>query len=69
MGSLLEITGNIFFAILGSSPVEMLKIGFSQMFEIRRGSLVSPKLTQTTLFYVHCVPQEGGRMQGWESIC
>ena len=29
-------------------------------------SLVSPKLTRPTLFYVHCVPQEGGRMQGWE---
>ena len=32
-------------------------------------SLVSPKLTRPTLFYVHCVPQEGGRMQGWESEC
>ena len=21
------------------------------------------------MFYVHCVPQEGGRMQGWESKC
>ena len=32
-------------------------------------SLVSPKLTRPTLFYVHCVSQEGGRMQGWESKC
>ena len=31
-------------------------------------SRVSPKLTRPTLFYVHCVPQEGGRMQGWESV-
>ena len=27
-------------------------------------SLVSPKLTQTTLFYAHCVPQEGDRVGG-----
>ena len=33
-----------------------------------RALLVSPKLTRPTLFYVHCVPQEGGRMQGWESV-
>ena len=32
-------------------------------------SLVSPKLTQTTLFYAHCVPQEGGRVGGWQSKC
>ena len=32
-------------------------------------SLVSPMLTRPTLFYVHCVPQEGGRMQRWESEC
>ena len=29
----------------------------------------SPKFTRSTLFYVHCVSQEGGRMQGWESEC
>ena len=28
---------------------------------------VSPKLTRPTLFCVHCVPQEGGRVQSWES--
>ena len=39
----------------------------SQMFP--SSSLVSPKLTQPTLFWVHCVPQEGGRVQGWESKC
>ena len=32
-------------------------------------SFVSPKLTRPTLFYVHCVPREGGLMQGWESVC
>ena len=37
--------------------------------KITKSSLVSPKLTRPTLFYVHCVPQEGGRMQGWESVC
>ena len=31
--------------------------------------LVSSKLTRPTLFYVHCAPQESGRMQGWESVC
>ena len=32
-------------------------------------SLVSPMLTRPPLFYVHCVLQEGGLMQGWESVC
>ena len=31
-------------------------------------SLVSPMLTRPTLIYVHCVPQKGGRGQGWESV-
>ena len=32
-------------------------------------SLVSPKLTRPTFHRAHCVPQEGGRVQGWESEC
>ena len=41
---------------------------FSDIWGIKR-KLISPKLTRPTLFWVHCVPQEGGRMQGWESKC
>ena len=33
------------------------------------GSLVSPKLTRLSFHRAHCVPQEGGRVQGWESVC
>ena len=32
-------------------------------------SLISPKLTRPTFHRAHCVPQEGGRVQGWESVC
>ena len=34
----------------------------------RYSSLVSLKLTQPTFQWVHCAPQEGGRVQGWESV-
>ena len=37
----------------------IIPIGFPMIFRKK----------SATLFYVHCVPQEGGRMQGWESKC
>ena len=32
-------------------------------------SLVSPKLTRSSFHRAHCVPQVGGRVQGWETVC
>ena len=29
---------------------------------------LNSQLTRPTLFWIHCVHQEGGRMQGWESV-
>ena len=30
---------------------------------------VSPKLTRLPFHRAYCVPQKGGRVQGWESVC
>ena len=36
---------------------------------VRKSSLVSPQLTRPKFHQARCVPQEGGRVQGWELEC
>ena len=59
----------IMAAICYSRPLPLLLPATSTGNSGRHSSFVSPKRTRPTLHRVHCVPQEGGRVQGWESEC